>query len=155
MRNKASIVARSNSERSARRLHLVASNTDSYSVSDEIVTAADASEEDDEKTLEHGAEPELTAHPIGGIDDLVGLYLREMGVTPMLTRDPNTGKRNVAAFNAFFRSQDRMVGGFGPFRQSFELDMLARAFDRGAIGVIGQLAQAHQGASAPSSERAS
>ena len=90
MRNKASIVARSNSERSARRLHLVASNTDSYSVSDEIVTAADASEEDDEKTLEHGAEPELTAQPIEGNDDLVGLYLREMGVTPMLTREGET-----------------------------------------------------------------
>ena len=91
MRNKASIVAPSNSERSARRLHLVGpSDTDSYSVSDELVTAADPSEEDDEKTLEHGAEPELTAQPIEGIDDLVGLYLREMGVTPMLTREGET-----------------------------------------------------------------
>lgn len=91
MRNKASIVTRSNSDRSARRLHLVgASDTDSYSVSDEIVTAADASEEDDEKTLEHGAEPELAAQPMEGVDDLVGLYLREMGVTPMLTREGET-----------------------------------------------------------------
>ncbi len=91
MRNKASIVARSNSERSARRLHLVGSgDTNSYSVSDELVTAADPSEEDDEKTSEHGAEPELTAQPIEGIDDLVGLYLREMGVTPMLTREGET-----------------------------------------------------------------
>jgi len=40
--------------------------------------------------------------------------------TPMLTRDPVTRTRNVAAFNAFFRSRDRMVGGFGPFRQSFQ-----------------------------------
>jgi RNA polymerase primary sigma factor len=91
VRNKASIVARSNSERSARRLHLVGpGDTDSYSVSDELVTAADPSEEEDEKTLEHGAEPELTAQPIEGIDDLVGLYLREMGVTPMLTREGET-----------------------------------------------------------------
>jgi RNA polymerase primary sigma factor len=91
VRNKASIVTRSNSDRSARRLHLVgASDTDSYTVSDEIVTAADASEEDDEKTLEQGAEPELTAQPMEGVDDLVGLYLREMGVTPMLTREGET-----------------------------------------------------------------
>jgi RNA polymerase primary sigma factor len=91
VRNKASIVARGNSERSARRLHLVGpGDTDSYSVSDELVTAADPSEEEDEKTLEHGAEPELTAQPIEGIDDLVGLYLREMGVTPMLTREGET-----------------------------------------------------------------
>ena len=40
--------------------------------------------------------------------------------TPMLTRDPETRARNVAAFNAFFRAPDRMIGGFGPFRQSFQ-----------------------------------
>lgn len=40
--------------------------------------------------------------------------------TPMVTRDPVTRKRNVAAFNAFFHGRDRMVGGFGPFRQSFQ-----------------------------------
>jgi 4-hydroxy-3-polyprenylbenzoate decarboxylase len=40
--------------------------------------------------------------------------------TPMVTRDPITGKRNVAAFNAFFRSRTRMVGGFGEYRQSFQ-----------------------------------
>src|SRR5438552_5688434 len=40
--------------------------------------------------------------------------------TPMLTRDPVTGKRNAAAFNAFFRSRTKMVGGFGDYRQSFQ-----------------------------------
>src|SRR5437870_13507568 len=40
--------------------------------------------------------------------------------TPMVTRDPITRKRNVAAFNAFFRSRTRMVGGFGLYRQSFQ-----------------------------------
>jgi UbiD family decarboxylase len=46
--------------------------------------------------------------------------------TPMVTRDPVTGKRNVAAFNAFFRSRTRMVGGFGPYRQSFQHFLAAR-----------------------------
>lgn len=40
--------------------------------------------------------------------------------TPMLTRDPVTRKRNAGAFNAFFRSRTRMVGGFGQYRQSFQ-----------------------------------
>jgi RNA polymerase primary sigma factor len=89
VRNKGSIATRGNSERSTRRLHLVGpGDTDSYSISDELVSAADASKED-EKTLEHG-EPEQPAQPIEGIDDLVGLYLREMGVTPMLTREGET-----------------------------------------------------------------
>src|SRR5712692_2043862 len=88
---KTSILARRNSERSARRLHLVGpSDTDAHSVSDELVTAADASEEDDEKALERDGQPEQSVQPIEGIDDLVGLYLREMGVTPMLTREGET-----------------------------------------------------------------
>jgi len=91
VRKKTSILARRNSERSARRLHLVGpSDTDAHSVSDELVTAADPSEEDDEKALERDGQPEQNVQPIEGIDDLVGLYLREMGVTPMLTREGET-----------------------------------------------------------------
>jgi len=66
------------------------SDTDAHSVSDELVTAADPSEEDDEKALERDGQPEQSVQPIEGIDDLVGLYLREMGVTPMLTREGET-----------------------------------------------------------------
>ena len=40
--------------------------------------------------------------------------------TPLVTRDPITRKRNVGAFNAFFHARDRLVAGFGPFRQSFQ-----------------------------------
>jgi 4-hydroxy-3-polyprenylbenzoate decarboxylase len=39
--------------------------------------------------------------------------------TPLVTRDPVTRTRNVGAFNAFFHARDRLVAGFGPFRQSF------------------------------------
>ena len=91
VRNKAAIIARRDSERSARRLHLVGpSDTDTYSASDQIITPADPSEDDDEKKPEHDGHLEQSAEPMEGVDDLVGLYLREMGVTPMLTREGET-----------------------------------------------------------------
>jgi 4-hydroxy-3-polyprenylbenzoate decarboxylase len=40
--------------------------------------------------------------------------------TPMVTRDPITGKRNAGAYNAFFRSRTRMAAGIGSNRQSFQ-----------------------------------
>jgi UbiD family decarboxylase len=40
--------------------------------------------------------------------------------TPMVTRDPITGKRNAGAYNAFFRSRTRMAAGIGTIRQSFQ-----------------------------------
>lgn len=40
--------------------------------------------------------------------------------TPMVTRDPVTGKRNAGAYNAFFRSRTRMAAGIGSNRQSFQ-----------------------------------
>lgn len=33
---------------------------------------------------------------------------------PMVTKDPETGIRNVGAYNGFFRARDRMVAGIGP-----------------------------------------
>lgn len=33
---------------------------------------------------------------------------------PMITKDPETGIRNVGAYNGFFRARDRMVAGIGP-----------------------------------------
>src|SRR5581483_3642043 len=34
--------------------------------------------------------------------------------TPMITRDPDTGIRNVGAYNGFFRDRDRIVAGIAP-----------------------------------------
>ena len=39
--------------------------------------------------------------------------------TPMVTKDPLTGKRNAGAYNSFFHSRTRMAAGIGPYRQSY------------------------------------
>lgn len=46
--------------------------------------------------------------------------------TPMVTRDPVTGKRNAGCYNAFFRSRTRMAAGIGSNRQSFQHWLAAR-----------------------------
>src|SRR5207247_4736300 len=40
-----------------------------------------------EEEGEHDVQPELLAKEVDSAEDLVGVYLREMGVTPMLTRE--------------------------------------------------------------------
>ena len=77
----------------ARRLHLVGTtDRETYSTEfDEAETPHGQSEVDNNERhpLESGtqAEPELIAKEIDSTEDLVGVYLREMGVTPMLTRE--------------------------------------------------------------------
>jgi RNA polymerase primary sigma factor len=65
-------------------------NEDTYSASEELVAATDTAEEEEHKRLEVDGHVEQSNEPMEGADDLVGLYLREMGVTPMLTREGET-----------------------------------------------------------------
>jgi len=92
VRTKSAIATRDESEPSPRRLHLVGpnDNEDTYSASEELATATDTAEEDEHKRLEDDGHVEQNNQPMEGADDLVGLYLREMGVTPMLTREGET-----------------------------------------------------------------
>ncbi|HLF83894.1 MAG TPA: sigma-70 family RNA polymerase sigma factor [Blastocatellia bacterium] len=94
MRKKAtSTAAHRERETPARRLHLVGTkNRETYTTDfDEPETAQDQPELDNpEQHLfeNYGrSEPELPAKEIDSTEDLVGVYLREMGVTPMLTRE--------------------------------------------------------------------
>lgn len=89
-KKESSTAARRNPEPAARRLHLVGSaDRETYSTEfDEIETASGESvPENKEEQLENEAPAELTAKEIDSSEDLVGVYLREMGVTPMLTRE--------------------------------------------------------------------
>jgi RNA polymerase primary sigma factor len=93
VRTKSAIAMRDESERSPRRLHLVGPNdndVDTYSASEELVAPTDSAEGDEQKRLADDGHVEQNSEPIEGADDLVGLYLREMGVTPMLTREGET-----------------------------------------------------------------
>jgi RNA polymerase primary sigma factor len=93
VRNKATAAAQRDPQPSTRRLHLVgpadaiADSEDSIELDDTLNLAEESETADDEKTVEHEAEGELLAQQADAADDLVGLYLREMGVTPMLTRE--------------------------------------------------------------------
>ena len=77
----------------ARRLHLVGTtDREKYSTElDDAETAHGQSDVDNNQRhpleSEAQAEPELIAKEIDSTEDLVGVYLREMGVTPMLTRE--------------------------------------------------------------------
>jgi len=92
VRNKATAAQR-DPQPSTRRLHLVgpadatADSEDSIELDNTLTLAEESETSDDEKTPEHEAEAELLAQQTDAFDDLVGLYLREMGVTPMLTRE--------------------------------------------------------------------
>ncbi|MEK6324264.1 MAG: sigma-70 family RNA polymerase sigma factor [Acidobacteriota bacterium] len=91
MRKKAkSTAARRDPEAQARRLYLVGTvDRETYSVEfDETETASGQSALDNpEEHVEHEVQPELLAKEVDSAEDLVGVYLREMGVTPMLTRE--------------------------------------------------------------------
>src|SRR5262245_13363854 len=98
MRNKAKSTAakRPDTEPSERRLHLVGESDAGSIQLDENFAAenlkadnlggAENAAENNEGQVEHEAE-EAPAHEIESSEDLVGIYLREMGVTPMLTRE--------------------------------------------------------------------
>jgi len=94
VRKKATSTAgRRGHETPARRLHLVGTtDRETYSTDfDEPETAHDQPELDnpEQHLFENDAqsEPELLAKEIDSAEDLVGVYLREMGVSPMLTRE--------------------------------------------------------------------
>jgi len=93
VRKKANAAAERDPQPSSRRLHLVgppdaiADSDDSIELDDTLTLAAESETADDEKNLEPEAETEMLAQQADAADDLVGLYLREMGVTPMLTRE--------------------------------------------------------------------
>jgi RNA polymerase primary sigma factor len=97
VKKKATAATQRDPHPSARRLHLVGpadSSADSSADSeasiefdDPLALAEKAESADDEKSLEPEAETEMLAQQADAADDLVGLYLREMGVTPMLTRE--------------------------------------------------------------------
>ena len=88
-----SMAAQRDHETPAHRLHLVGTTgRELYSNDfDEPETAHDQPESDnpEQQLLENDAqsEPELLAKEIDTSEDLVGVYLREMGVSPMLTRE--------------------------------------------------------------------
>ncbi len=87
-----STAARHEPETRARQLHLVGrTEQETYSTEfDEPETAHEKPELDGGRHLlenEMQSEPELIAKEIESTEDLVGVYLREMGVTPMLTRE--------------------------------------------------------------------
>ena len=92
MRKKATSTA-AQRETTARRLHLVGTtDRETYSIDfDEPETAHDQPDLDNpEQQLSETdtqAEPELVGKEIDTSEDLVGVYLREMGVSPMLTRE--------------------------------------------------------------------
>lgn len=90
MRNKATAAAHRDPQPSAPRLHLVgpadalAESEESIEFDDTLMLV-DEAEPDVEKHVE--PEAEILAQQADIADDLVGMYLREMGVTPMLTRE--------------------------------------------------------------------
>lgn len=91
MRKKStSTASRRDPEQKARRLHLVGT-ADREEYSDEFDDTAVASGQSPldstEEQVEHEVQPELLAKEVDSAEDLVGVYLREMGVTPMLTRE--------------------------------------------------------------------
>jgi RNA polymerase primary sigma factor len=93
VRNKATAAAQNDPQPSSRRLHLVGpadAHTDpenSIELDDTLMLADETENVDDEKSLDHEAETEMLAQQPDAADDLVGMCLREMGVTPMLTRE--------------------------------------------------------------------
>jgi len=91
VRNKAtSTAARRDHAPLAQRQHLVENNgREQYSSEfDEPETvSADSTGENNEENIEREVQPRLVAKELEGTEDLVGVYLREMGVTPMLTRE--------------------------------------------------------------------
>ncbi len=88
-----STVAQRDHETPAHRLHLVGTtDQEIYSTDlDERETSHEESDLDspEQHLLENDAqaEPELLAKEVDSAEDLVGVYLREMGVSPMLTRE--------------------------------------------------------------------
>lgn len=93
MRKKATTTAaRKDNDTQSRRLHLVGTDQETYSADfDEPETADDQPELD---TLgqplfenDSNSEAEVINKESESAEDLVGVYLREMGVTPMLTRE--------------------------------------------------------------------
>ena len=105
MRNKTTSAAASREhETPARRLHLVGTtDRETYAAEfDEPETANNQSELDsaDHHLLEGGShsEPEQIAKEIESAEDLVGVYLREMGVTPFYKWFEHDGVRgpNIA-----------------------------------------------------------
>ncbi|HSE36249.1 MAG TPA: sigma-70 family RNA polymerase sigma factor, partial [Blastocatellia bacterium] len=93
MRKKTTSRARRNTETPKRQLQLVGpTDRETYSTDfDEPLTADDQTElgSGGQHLLENEphAESELLAKETESTEDLVGVYLREMGVTPMLTRE--------------------------------------------------------------------
>ena len=91
MRNKSkSTAARRDPEQEARRLHLVGTaDREKYSdeFDDTAVLSGQSPLDSTEEQGEHEVQPELLAKEVDSAEDLVGVYLREMGVTPMLTRE--------------------------------------------------------------------
>jgi RNA polymerase primary sigma factor len=82
--------ARRDPKPTERRQHLVeTADRETYSTEfDEIETAsAESIEGNAEEHIEREVHPELLAKELDSTEDLVGVYLREMGVTPMLTRE--------------------------------------------------------------------
>lgn len=90
MRNKATLTAaRREPEPAAPKLHLVGtSDSEAYSneLDEKVVEESQSGTNNNHGQLEREAD-ELTAQEIESSEDLVGIYLREMGVTPMLTRE--------------------------------------------------------------------
>jgi RNA polymerase primary sigma factor len=90
VRNKATSTAAHRDPALAQRQHLVGTaDRETYSTEfDEPETAsAESIGENTEEHIEREVHPELLAKELESTEDLVGVYLREMGVTPMLTRE--------------------------------------------------------------------
>jgi RNA polymerase primary sigma factor len=93
VRNKATAAAQLDPQPSARRLHLVrpsdtaADTEDSVEFDDNLLLVEEAETGEENKHLANDGEAENLAQQTDTADDLVGMYLREMGVTPMLTRE--------------------------------------------------------------------
>ena len=90
MGNKAtSTVARRLAKQPAPRLRLIgAAEPEAYEPeTGENLAAINPSGFEEEDHFEDKVEAEVLAEETGGTEDLVGIYLREMGVTPMLTRE--------------------------------------------------------------------
>jgi len=77
-------------EQTGHQFHLVGT-AEAEKYSDEFDETAGASGRSPlhstEEQVEHEVQPELLAKEVDSAEDLVGVYLREMGVTPMLTRE--------------------------------------------------------------------
>jgi RNA polymerase primary sigma factor len=87
--NATSTAVRVNTEPAPHRLHLVEA-AEPVALETELgdkLASLDAPELNDEEHIEHTAESSLLTEEALSTEDLVGVYLREMGVTPMLTRE--------------------------------------------------------------------